>query len=350
MGSGHERRVSTCSASLAPLVDGRIAEFITDLDIPVDPRAALRARHPILKRRFDLIIDTQRYLGRTLFLRRIPHDRFISGTWRYLFSNARPPRGLSRRPPRLTDKLLGLAAAATGHEIPVPNPIPCRRHCARVRRNCCRQARPTSRWRPVRGSSTRENAGRSNPLSPWLGSRWNAAACRCFLSVPTNSTGAAPLQEAVPEALFPEQQERRRHRGRGPRPEPGRGTGRAGVGGGLKLLRHRSSAGRRRRANGFALWADPPGEIRAVCARLDLHQGAGVRLRAARRHPGRCRRRGAGAAGAGRAGIIANARARRPARDPTRCLRQSRSASFSTRSLSWKSRPSGSPIRPDTPT
>ena len=82
--------------SLAPLVDGRIAEFITDLDIPVDPRAAIRAKHPILKRHFDLIIDTQRYLGRTLFLRRIPHRRFISGTWRYLFSNAGPPRGLSR--------------------------------------------------------------------------------------------------------------------------------------------------------------------------------------------------------------------------------------------------------------
>ena len=109
---------------LAPLVGGRIAEFITDLDIPVEPRAALRARHPILKRRFDLIIDTQRYIGRTLFLRRIPHGRFISGTWRYFLSNARPPRGLSRRPPRLTDKLLGLAAAAAGHEIPVPNPIP----------------------------------------------------------------------------------------------------------------------------------------------------------------------------------------------------------------------------------
>src|ERR1700758_66260 len=47
---------------LAPLVDGPISEFIPALDIPVDPRAALRAKHPILKRRFDLIIDTQRYL------------------------------------------------------------------------------------------------------------------------------------------------------------------------------------------------------------------------------------------------------------------------------------------------
>src|ERR1700751_66299 len=50
--------------ALAPLVGGRIAEFITDLDIPTDPRKALFTRHPILKRHFDLIIDTQRYLAR----------------------------------------------------------------------------------------------------------------------------------------------------------------------------------------------------------------------------------------------------------------------------------------------
>src|SRR5712671_539321 len=109
---------------LAPLVDGRIAEFITDLAIPADPRAALFARHPILDRHFDLIVDTQRYFGRTVFLRRIPHARFISGTWRYLLSNARPPRPLKLRPPHLVDKLLGLAAAAAGHPIAVPNPIP----------------------------------------------------------------------------------------------------------------------------------------------------------------------------------------------------------------------------------
>ena len=110
--------------SLAPLVGGRIDEFITDLAIPKDPRASLRMKHPILGRHFDLIVDTQRYLGRTLFLKRIPHRRFISGTWRYVWSDARPPRPLLLRPPLLVDKLVGLAAAAAGHPIAVPNPIP----------------------------------------------------------------------------------------------------------------------------------------------------------------------------------------------------------------------------------
>jgi ADP-heptose:LPS heptosyltransferase len=81
-------------------------------------------RHPILKRRFDLVIDTQRYLGRTLFMRRIPHKRFISGTWRYFFSDRKPPAGVSVRPPLLVDKLLGLVAAAAERPVAVHNPIP----------------------------------------------------------------------------------------------------------------------------------------------------------------------------------------------------------------------------------
>jgi ADP-heptose:LPS heptosyltransferase len=109
---------------LAPLVGGRIDEFITDLEIPVEPWAALRARRAILARRFDLVVDTQRYLGRTLFLRRIPHRRFVSGTWRYLLSDRRPPRGVALRPPQLVDKLTGLVAAAAGRPVAVANPIP----------------------------------------------------------------------------------------------------------------------------------------------------------------------------------------------------------------------------------
>ena len=109
---------------LAPLVDGRIHEFLTSLSIPVEPWQAIRAKHPILKRHFDLIIDTQRYVGRTLFLRRIPHQLFISGTWRYFFSEQRPPLGVPRRPPRLVDKLLGLVATAAGRPVSVRNPVP----------------------------------------------------------------------------------------------------------------------------------------------------------------------------------------------------------------------------------
>jgi ADP-heptose:LPS heptosyltransferase len=190
--------------TLAPLVGGRIAEFITDLDIPVDPRAALRFRHPILKRRFDLVIDTQRYLGRTLFLRRIPHRRFISGTWRYLFSNARPPRGLPLRPPRLTDKLLGLAAAAAGHEIPVPNPIPLP-DALRERATHLLPAGPV--YVALAPGAGVKHTGKCWPLDRFVElARIQVERGRLpvFFLGPDESDWQLGLRDAVPQALFPE--------------------------------------------------------------------------------------------------------------------------------------------------
>jgi ADP-heptose:LPS heptosyltransferase len=191
--------------NLAPLVDGRIAEFITDLDIPTDPRSALRAWHPILKRHFDLIIDTQRYLGRTLFLRRIPHRRFISGTWRYFFSNARPPRGLSLRPPRLTDKLLGLAAAAAGHEIPVPNPIPLP-PALRARAAELLPAGPT--YVALAPGAGVKHTGKCWPLDSFIAlgrQQVERGRVAVFVIGPAERDWYARLRHAVPEALFPMQ-------------------------------------------------------------------------------------------------------------------------------------------------
>jgi ADP-heptose:LPS heptosyltransferase len=193
---------------LAPLVDGRIDEFITDLAIPTDPRAALRATHPILDRHFDLIVDTQRYFGRTLFLRRIPHRRFISGTWRYFLSNAPPPRGVPRRPPRLVDKLLGLAAAAAARPVAVANPIP---------------LPPALRYRAAAllpGGETyvglapgagNKDKGKCWPFDSFVAlARAQAERGRVpvFLIGPEEIEWIAPLRRAVPQALFPEQQDR----------------------------------------------------------------------------------------------------------------------------------------------
>jgi ADP-heptose:LPS heptosyltransferase len=190
---------------LAPLVDGRIAEFITDLDIPTDPRAALRARHPILKRRFDLIIDTQRYLGRTLFLRRIPHGRFISGTWRYFFSQAQPPRGLSRRPPRLSDKLLGLAAAA-GCALPVANPLPLP---AGLRARAAELLPAGASYVGFAPGAGVKHTGKCWPLDGFIALARKQAAhghVPVFFLGPEECDWYLRLREGVPEALFPEQQ------------------------------------------------------------------------------------------------------------------------------------------------
>ena len=189
---------------LAPLVGGRIAEFITDLAIPTDPRAAWRYRHPVLARHFDLVIDTQRYLGRTLFLRRIPHHRFISGTWRYLFSDASPPRGMSRRPPRLVDKLLGLAAAAAGHEIPVANPIPLP---AALRARAAEVLPPGPGYVGFSPGAGVKHTGKCWPIDNFIGlarRQVEQARVPVFLLGPDEREWEAGLRAAVPQALFPE--------------------------------------------------------------------------------------------------------------------------------------------------
>jgi ADP-heptose:LPS heptosyltransferase len=191
--------------SLAPLVGGRIDEFVTDLAIPTDPRAALFAKHPILDRQFDLIVDTQRYFGRTLFLRRIPHRRFISGTWRYLLSNARPPRPLPLRPPRLVDKLLGLAAAAAGHPVAVPNPIPLPREW-RARAASLLPSGP--RYVGLSPGAGRKETGKCWPLDRFVAvarAQVEHGRVPVFLLGPEESQWHAKLREAVPQALFPEE-------------------------------------------------------------------------------------------------------------------------------------------------
>lgn len=191
---------------LAPLVDGRIAEFITDLDIPTDPRASLFAKHPILDRHFDLIVDTQRYFGRTMFLRRIPHRRFISGTWRYVLSHAAPPRGVPRRPPRLTDKLLGLAAAAAGRPIAVPNPIPLPQQ---LRARAAQLLPPGPVYVGLSPGAGNKETGKCWPLDAFIAVARRQAECGrvpVFLLGPEEGEWHAALREAVPQALFPEQQ------------------------------------------------------------------------------------------------------------------------------------------------
>ncbi len=97
---------------LKPLAAGLIDEIIPEGEI-----GDLFDRKP--DRRFDLVIDTQKRPQKSLRLRRFAAKRFISATWGYLFSDARPPSG-SFASPLLSDKLLALAAAAAGRALAPP--------------------------------------------------------------------------------------------------------------------------------------------------------------------------------------------------------------------------------------
>ena len=189
---------------LAPLVGGRIHEFITDLDIPTEPWPALRLKHPILKRRFDLVIDTQRYVARTLFLRRIPHRRFIADNWRYAWSDRWPPKDVPIRPRLLTDKLIGLVSTAAGRKVTAPNPIPLAEEWRQRAAALLPKGPAYVGVAPGIGNAA---SGRGYPVEQYLEvGRMLAAAGRMpvFFLGPAEQELAAAVRAAVPGALLPD--------------------------------------------------------------------------------------------------------------------------------------------------
>jgi len=122
----HGKVGSQFEGILAPLAEGLIDEIISDDDLGEGVGAMMPWSRTLPGRHFDLIIDTQKNPRRTFVLKRLSHGRLISPTWRFFFSDARPPREIEK-PRSLVDKLLAMASAATGramrpdHIIMVPD-------------------------------------------------------------------------------------------------------------------------------------------------------------------------------------------------------------------------------------
>ena len=111
---------------LAPLVGGLIDEVVEDAGVG-RRWTALMAR-PLAgtmleNRRFDLVIDTQRGVGTTLLLRRVPHHTFVSGAADYAFSSLRPPRPRGK-PPAMIRQLLDLVEVASGQPADISGNLP----------------------------------------------------------------------------------------------------------------------------------------------------------------------------------------------------------------------------------
>jgi ADP-heptose:LPS heptosyltransferase len=108
------------AGALQPLVADLIDEIIPGIILRQRPSPLDLLRNPLPGPGYDLIIDTQKFIQRTLMLRHVRHQRFITSAWRYrVFSDAAPPADLVQ-PKHLVDKLLGLVAAATGRVIKPP--------------------------------------------------------------------------------------------------------------------------------------------------------------------------------------------------------------------------------------
>jgi hypothetical protein len=114
---------------------------------------------------------------------------------------------LSRRPPRLTDKLVGLAAAAAGHELPVPNPIPSP-PALRARAAELLPAGPT--YVALSPGAGVKHTGKCWPLDRFIAlARQQVERGRVpvFFIGPGEQDWYRQLRDAVPQALFPEQQD-----------------------------------------------------------------------------------------------------------------------------------------------
>lgn len=105
---------SSYAGILFPLTKGLADEVIERAGIGARP-AGLIGASPLGGRRFDLIIDTQTNLLRSLAARRIRHGLFVSASAGYRLSDRRPPRGTAR--PR---HLIGFMTALLDLAVPVP--------------------------------------------------------------------------------------------------------------------------------------------------------------------------------------------------------------------------------------
>ncbi len=186
---------------LKSLTQGLIHEMVTDLYLGTNPMA-LFSQRPLAGREFDVIIDTQKSPVRTLLLRRIPHQRFISSTWGYVFSDAKPAAGQAA-PRLLIDKLLALVAAAKGSAIR-PG------HLAKVPADCQAQALAMLPEGPVYVGFA-PGAGRKDTGKCWPIERFIALAnaqkdhgrVPVFILGPNEAEWLDHLKEAVAGAVFP---------------------------------------------------------------------------------------------------------------------------------------------------
>lgn len=83
---------------LRPIAERFLDEIIEEAGIGDKTLQLLTKWSPMPGRSFDLIIDTQRLVARTIILKRIPHKLFVSGTANFLFSEVKPPKSMVESP------------------------------------------------------------------------------------------------------------------------------------------------------------------------------------------------------------------------------------------------------------
>tara|TARA_B100001063_G_scaffold198820_1_gene191497 strand:+ start:381 stop:1352 length:972 start_codon:yes stop_codon:yes gene_type:complete len=85
---------TTLKETLSPLVKGFIDEFIEYNEIESSFFALFKKKNKFIDREFDLIIDLQKVVLRTLNLKKIPHKNFFSTCANFMFSDYKNNKSL----------------------------------------------------------------------------------------------------------------------------------------------------------------------------------------------------------------------------------------------------------------
>lgn len=189
---------------LRHLVTDLIDEVIENANIGSDFRE-LFGKRPLADRSFDLIIDTQRRFLTTLILRRIRHQRFLSGTADFIFSSVRPKRPY-RKPRSMIFQLLDLVSLAKHGRIDgTIDPSGSGIVLSAAVADTVRKLMPaTHRYIGIA-------PGAGTVAKCWPRERFEEVARHffaqgfipAFILGPNETDWQAPLQAAVPGAIFP---------------------------------------------------------------------------------------------------------------------------------------------------
>lgn len=193
---------SVYAGSLRELAARYVDEVRELTGIGSDGLWPLRAR-PAATRRYDLLVDTQPVFWRTLAVRRLPHDVFISPAANFLFSDIKPEKGWIK-PAHLTDRLIELLRLASGGAIQTPEWTNYVDPYLAAKAACALPDGPTYvGFAPGAGASFKRW-----PIDRFLavaGDQASKGRTPVFIVGPNELDLVARIRDALPGALFPEQ-------------------------------------------------------------------------------------------------------------------------------------------------
>lgn len=182
---------------LKPAAEQLGIEVLANLEPQLGWRALLEA--PLSGRRFDIVIDTQAQVARTLAVRRIRHDRFFSAALAYRLGHSGPREA---PPAAILGRLMVLAGLAAGRALaPAPPPLA-----------PGRWAEAAAALLPSGPAYVGLAPGAGGKNKCWPLERYIELARRMtikghtavVLLGPEEKDWVAPLKAELPQALFPE--------------------------------------------------------------------------------------------------------------------------------------------------